>query len=80
MSIACLEMGLLASESLAAVTVNAAHSLGMGDRIGSLEVGKQADLVIWEVPSVEQLPYWLGTRPVLTVLKRGAVVFDRTRA
>jgi imidazolonepropionase len=80
MSIACLEMGLLASESLAAVTVNAAHSLGMGDRIGSLEAGKQADLVIWDVPSVEQLPYWLGTRPVLTVLKRGAVVFDRTRA
>ncbi len=77
MSIACVEMGLSPAEALTAVTVNAAHSLGLGDRIGSIEPGKQADLVVWDVPSVDQLAYWLGSRPARTVVKRGRIVFDR---
>jgi imidazolonepropionase len=77
MSIACLEMGLSPAETLTAVTINAAHSLGMGEIIGSIEPGKQADLVVWDVPTVEQLPYWLGTRPARTVVKRGRLVGSR---
>ncbi len=77
MSIACVEMGLTPAEALVSVTINAAHSVGLGAEIGSLEPGKQADLVIWDVPSIEQLPYWLGTRPARTVVKRGRVVFER---
>ena len=77
MSIACVEMGLNPAEALAAVTINAAHSVGLGDRIGSIETGKQADLVVWSVATLEQLPYWLGTRPARTVVKRGRVVFAR---
>ncbi len=77
MSIACLEMGLTPAEALTAVTVNAAHSLGLGDRIGSIEPGKQADLVLWNVPSVDQLAYWIGSRPARVVIKRGEVVFRR---
>jgi imidazolonepropionase len=77
MSIACVEMGLNPAEALAAVTINAAHSVGLGDRIGSIEPGKQADLVVWSVTTLEQLPYWLGTRPARTVVKRGRVVFER---
>jgi imidazolonepropionase len=77
MSIACVEMGLTPAEVLVAVTINAAYSLGLGDAIGSIDPGKQADLVIWDVPSVDQLPYWLGARPARTVVKRGRVVFER---
>ncbi len=77
MSIACLEMGLTPSEALVAVTINAAHSVGLGAEIGSLEPGKQADLVVWNVPSVEQLPYWLGARLARAVIKRGRPVFER---
>jgi imidazolonepropionase len=77
MSIACLEMGMTPAETLAAVTINAAHSLGLGSEIGSIEPGKQADLVVWDVPSVDQLPYWLGARLVRTVIKRGRPVFER---
>jgi imidazolonepropionase len=77
MSIACVEMGLNPAEALAAVTINAAHSVGLGDRIGSIEPGKQADLVVWSVTTLDQLPYWLGTRPARTVVKRGRVVFER---
>ena len=78
MSIACLEMGLSPAEALVATTINAAHSVGLGDTIGSIEPGKQADLVVWDVPTVDQLAYWLGARSARTVIKRGAVVFDRS--
>ncbi len=77
MSIACLEMGLTPVEALVGVTVNAAQALGLDSDIGSIEPGKQADLVIWDVPTVEQLPYWLGGSPARTVIKRGRVVFER---
>ncbi|MGD0248622.1 MAG: amidohydrolase family protein, partial [Candidatus Limnocylindrales bacterium] len=77
MSIACVEMGLGPAEALAAVTINAAHSLGLGDTLGSIEPGKQADLVVWDVPSIDELPYWLGARLARTVFKRGRVVLGR---
>jgi imidazolonepropionase len=77
MSIACLEMGLTPSEALVAVTVNAAHSVGLGAEIGSIEAGKQADLVVWNVPNVTQIAYWLGASNVRAVIKRGRTVFER---
>jgi imidazolonepropionase len=75
MSIACVEMGLAPAEALAAVTINAAGALGLAAEIGSIEPGKQADLVVWDVPAVEQLPYWLGASLVRTVVKRGRPVW-----
>jgi len=77
MSIACVEMGLTPAEALAAVTINAAHSLGLGSEIGSIEPGKQADLVIWDVATLEQIPYWLGSNRIRTVVKGGATVLSR---
>ncbi len=62
MSIACVEMGLTPAEALAAVTINAAHSLGLGAQIGSIEPGKQADLVVWDVPDSRADPV-LARRP-----------------
>jgi imidazolonepropionase len=70
-------MGLTPAEALVAVTVNAAHSLGLGARIGSIEPGRQADLVVWDVPTLEQIPYWLGGRLARTVVKRGVIVSER---
>jgi imidazolonepropionase len=78
MTVACLALGLTPDEALAAVTINAAHALALGDEIGSLEPGKQADLVIWSVPSTAQIPYWPGASLVRTVVKRGRVVLDRS--
>ena len=77
MTIACLEMKLAPAEALVAVTVNAAHALGLGDEAGAIEPGKLADLVIWRAPSVEQLPYWVGADLVDVVVKRGRVVYRR---
>ncbi len=76
MTVACLELKLTPAEALAAVTINAAHALGLGDDIGSIEVGKQADLAIWRVPSHAQIPYWPAATLVRTVIKRGRPVYQ----
>jgi imidazolonepropionase len=77
LTVACLELGLTPSEALAGVTVNAAHALGLGDEIGSLEPERQADLVIWRVPTHLQIPYYLGANLVRSIVKRGQVILER---
>jgi imidazolonepropionase len=80
MTLGCLELKLTPAEALAAVTVNAAHAVGLGDEIGSIEAGKQADLVVWSVPSLTQIPYWLGADLASAIVKKGKVVYERPRA
>ena len=77
--IACLRLGLLPSEAVAAATLNAAHSLGLAGRIGSLEPGKDADLQVLDLPSHVHLAYRLGTNACRTVVKRGRIVVDDGR-
>ena len=71
-TLACTYMGLTPAEALAGVTIQAARALGRGDRLGSLAVGKQADLVVFDVPSYAFIPYEYGMNPVSRVMKRGA--------
>ncbi len=77
MTVACLAMKLSPSEALAAVTINAAHAVGVADEAGSIEPGKAADLVIWRATTVEQLPYWVGADLADVVIKRGRVIYRR---
>ncbi|HYO88303.1 MAG TPA: imidazolonepropionase [Candidatus Limnocylindrales bacterium] len=74
MAIACRMQKLLPAEALNASTINAAWALGMGEIIGSLEVGKQADMLIVNAPDYRQLMGTLGGNLVETVIKRGNVV------
>ncbi|HEY3162958.1 MAG TPA: imidazolonepropionase [Candidatus Limnocylindrales bacterium] len=78
MTAACLNLRMSPDEVLVAVTINAALALGLDEEIGSLERGKQADLVIWSVPTTRQIPYWPAADLVRTVVKRGRVVLDRS--
>ncbi|MCS6975665.1 MAG: imidazolonepropionase [Gemmatales bacterium] len=73
-SLACIHLRMLPSEVLTALTLNAAAALGRSDRIGSLEVGKQADVVICDVTDYRQLFYHFGVNHAHTVIKRGRVV------
>lgn len=67
---------LSAAEAIAAMTINAAAALGVDQTHGSLEVGKHADLVVWQPDSYTLLPYWFGANLVRTVVKKGRVVFE----
>jgi len=71
MSLACIEYGLTPAEALCAATLNAAHAIDRGDKIGSLSPGKIADLVIWDADDFRELPYWIGKSLVHSVIKNG---------
>jgi imidazolonepropionase len=75
MALAARYLRLTPAEALAAATINAAHAVGRGDGVGSLEPGKQADLVIWRVPTYQHLSYRFGSNLVYTVIKDGRVVY-----
>lgn len=77
MSFASLIMKLTPEEVIAAVTINGAAALGLEDEIGSLEVGKIGDIVIFESPNLEYLIYHFGINHVDKVIKRGEVVFSK---
>jgi imidazolonepropionase len=76
MSVAMLRLGLTPAEVLVATTVNAAAALGLVDR-GTLEPGRRADLVVWDVPTHAQLPYWAGADLVRVAIAGGRQVFER---
>jgi imidazolonepropionase len=73
-ALACLGAGLSTEEALVAATLNAAAALGRADRIGSLESGKQADVVVLAAPSPKHLVYHFGVNLVRHVVKAGRVV------
>ncbi|MFN4295728.1 MAG: imidazolonepropionase [Brevundimonas sp.] len=60
MTLACVQFRLTPEEALAGATRHAAKALGMADRIGTLEVGKAADLAVWDINRPGELCYWLG--------------------
>ncbi len=73
-ALAVLRMGLSPAEALRAATLGGARALGLGDELGSLEVGKAADLLIWEADDLFELGYHLGTNRVETVVVGGRVL------
>lgn len=79
MTIACLYMKLTPEEAFHAVTINAAHALKLAHRIGSIETGKQADLVIFDIDNYRKIPYHYGVNLVDQVIKQGKIVIDRTQ-
>jgi imidazolonepropionase len=74
MAIACRYQKLLPAEALNASTVNAAYAVGLGHQLGSIEVGKQADLLLIDAPDYRHLAYQFGGNLVARVVKKGRVV------
>lgn len=71
--IACLKLKITVEEAIIASTINAAKAIRREDRIGSLDVGKQADILVMNIPDYREIPYRFGTNPVETVIKLGKV-------
>jgi imidazolonepropionase len=73
-ALACRYMRLTPAQAIAAATINAAAAIGRQDRVGSVEAGKDADLVVLEVPDYRHLGYRFGTNLAATVLQAGRFV------
>jgi imidazolonepropionase len=73
-ALACRFMEMTPAEAIAAATINAAHAVGLGHRVGSLEVGKKADALILDIPDYRHLAYRFGVNLVDKVIKGGEVV------
>lgn len=80
LSLACSQMRMSPAEAVTAATINGAYAVGRGDRLGSLEVGKQADVVVMAVSDYREIPYYFGMNHCVTVIKKGRIVKDRREA
>lgn len=74
MNLACISMQLTPAEALTAATYNAACAINMQDQVGSLEVGKQGDIVLWDVENYQKLQYLFGVNHAKKVWKKGIQV------
>lgn len=74
MTIACTQMSLTPEEAIAACTLNGAAALGLSQSVGSIEVGKQADIILYDIPDYRYLAYHFGTNLVSTVIKKGVIL------
>jgi imidazolonepropionase len=73
-ALACRQLKMTPAEAINAATINAAYALDRGDKVGSIEVGKRADIIVLDIPNHRQLPYWFGVSLVATVIKNGAII------
>jgi imidazolonepropionase len=73
LSMACTLFGLTPEEALAGVTRQAARALGVLDEVGTIEVGKRADLALWRIGRPAELCYGLGGNPLAAVMYRGKI-------
>jgi imidazolonepropionase len=75
MTLACMHLGMTVEESFQAVTYYSAKALELEDKIGSIEVGKSADLIVWGISSLLDIPYYVSNHPIRYVMKNGEIVF-----
>ena len=65
------------AEAIAAATINGASALGRSDRVGSLEAGKQADLIVLDTEDYREIPYYFAVNHCVMTVKRGRVIYLR---
>jgi len=75
-TLACFKMHITPAQAINAATINSAHAISMADTIGSIETGKQADMIILDIDDYNQLPYYFGVNHVRTVIKNGRIVIE----
>ncbi len=73
-AVSAIQMRLSIEEIITALTINAAAAVNRADSVGSIEVGKKADIIVLEYPSIHFLPYHVGVNIVETVIKNGEIV------
>ena len=75
MALGCRELRLMPEEVITCCTINAAAAVGLADRAGSLQPGKDADLAVFDVGDYREIPFYFGANLCLLTMKRGRIVF-----
>ncbi len=78
-ALAALYMDMTTEEIITALTINSAAAIDRADKIGSIDVGKDGDIIILEFPSYKYLPYHIGVSTVERVIKKGKIIFDKRK-
>ena len=78
LSLACTQLRMTPAETITAATINSAYSLGRDKQIGSLELGKLADISIFDVDDYREIPYYFGMNTCHTTIKRGQIVYSKS--
>jgi imidazolonepropionase len=79
-ALAVLRLHLTIEQAITGVTINAAHAIGRGDDIGTIECGKRADLLVLSLPDFREIPRRLGINHVAMAIRDGNIVFNRIRS
>jgi len=77
LAFACQKLSMSPAEAITAATINGAYSLGLSDKLGTLEEGKQADIVLMGVSDYRELPYFFGVNHCIATIKKGNIVINR---
>jgi imidazolonepropionase len=79
-ALAVLRLRLSVEQAITATTINAAHALGLGNEVGSLEAGKRADLLVLNLSDYREIPRRIGVNHVAMAMRDGNLVINRKRA
>ena len=74
-TLAVMKMQMTVEEAFLAATLHGAQAIGLQDEIGSIAVGKKADIILWDISSLSEIPYYVSDHPIRYVIKNGEIVF-----
>ncbi len=77
LALACTQMKMTPAEAVTAATINGAFSLGISERLGSIEEGKEADIVLMDASDYRELPYFFGVNHCVVTIKKGNIIINR---
>jgi imidazolonepropionase len=75
LSLACTQLRMTPAEAITAATINGAYALRREEKIGSLDVGKQADFAVFDVADYREIPYYFGVNTCVKTFKRGRIIY-----
>ena len=74
-TLAVMNMSMSIEEAFLGATINGAKALGLDSEIGSIEIGKKADIILWDISNLFEIPYYVTDHPIRAVIKNGEIVF-----
>jgi imidazolonepropionase len=80
LSLACSQLRMSPAEAIAAATINGAYALRREKRVGSLEVGKQADFAVFDVDDYREIPYYFGVNTCWMTMKKAQIIYQKARS